>query len=307
MIELDKIGKKAGMEDYFIPLISSFSLHILILLFIAFGWEASAAKNPEHKPQYIKAKLVQLDPPKPVTKSEEKKLAPPKPDPVVVDNEKKKAEELRKLAEKQQAEAQRKEAERKAAEARKAEEQRKAEAARKAEAEKKLAAEKKAEAEKKAAELARKKAEEEALAKKAAAEKALKEKQQQEALARKKAEEDLLLALAEEESYQQQQRDAEIAQDYASLIRQRVEQAWSRPPSARRGMEVLLEITLVPTGYIVNVAILKGSGNPAFDLSAEQAVRRVERFEELKDMPASVFESRFRRFQLLFRPEDKPS
>ncbi|MCB1616045.1 MAG: cell envelope integrity protein TolA [Pseudomonadales bacterium] len=309
MIDLEKTFAKPSSDDYFIPLVCSFLLHTIILLLIAFGWEASAARPPVKQPDYIKAKLVKVEAPKP--KSEDKNpLKAPKPIPVA-DIEKIKAEQKKREAEKKLADekklAEKRAAEQKAAEAKKAEEAKKLAAAKKAEAEKKLADEKKA------AEIARQKKALEAqqLKEKQQHEKQLKERQQQEALARaeakRKAEDELLLAMQQEENFRQQQRDEEIAQDYASLIRQRVEQQWSRPPSARRGMEVLLEITLVPTGYIVNVAILKGSGNRAFDLSAEQAVRKVEKFEELKNMPASVFEAQFRQFRLLFKPEDKPS
>ena len=124
---------------------------------------------------------------------------------------------------------------------------------------------------------------------------------------KKQAEQALLAALAQEDEFVQNQTDTELAQGYASLIKQRVEQNWSRPPSTKYGMEVLLEIHLVPTGHVVDVKILKGSGNSAFDLSAERAVRKVERFIEIKEMPSRLFESQFRRFQLLFRPEDKLS
>jgi colicin import membrane protein len=56
---------------------------------------------------------------------------------------------------------------------------------------------------------------------------------------------------------------------------------------------------------VVGVRIIKSSGNPAFDLSAEQAVKKVDSFVEIKDMPSRIFEAQFRRFTLRFSPEDK--
>ena len=47
---------------------------------------------------------------------------------------------------------------------------------------------------------------------------------------------------------------------------------------------------------------LQSSGNEAFDRSAEQAVRKAARFDVPED-PA-LFEAHFRRFQMLFKPED---
>ena len=96
--------------------------------------------------------------------------------------------------------------------------------------------------------------------------------------------------------------DDEKAKAYASQIKREVEQVWSRPPSARNGMEVLLQVHLVPTGEVVDVHVLSSSDNDAFDRSAIQAVRKADRFQ----VPAEsrLFESTFRVFELLFRPED---
>jgi len=96
--------------------------------------------------------------------------------------------------------------------------------------------------------------------------------------------------------------DEIAAQSYRAGIYQRIVDNWSRPPSARNGMEVELRVELVPTGDVVAVTILRGSGNTAFDQSAEAAVRKARRFEVPKE--SRLFEQRFRRFNLLFRPED---
>ncbi|MEH6584926.1 MAG: cell envelope integrity protein TolA [Halioglobus sp.] len=96
----------------------------------------------------------------------------------------------------------------------------------------------------------------------------------------------------------------EMAASYASLIQQTVVNYWSRPPSARNGMEALLQIQLIPTGDVVNVSVLKSSGNSAFDRSAVNAVEKAGSFPELQKLPTREFEKTFRRFRLLFRPED---
>lgn len=91
---------------------------------------------------------------------------------------------------------------------------------------------------------------------------------------------------------------------YTGLIANRIADNWSRPPNARKDMTVVLEIELLPTGQLVNVRVVQGSGNRAFDLAAEAAVRKVERFEEIADMKPELFNKTFRKFQLLFNPED---
>jgi TonB family protein len=97
---------------------------------------------------------------------------------------------------------------------------------------------------------------------------------------------------------------SQMAASYAALIQQTVVNYWSRPPSARNGMEVLLSLQLIPTGEIVSVNIVKSSGNTAFDRSAVNAVEKAGRFPELQNLPSREFEKTFRRFRLLFRPED---
>ena len=98
-----------------------------------------------------------------------------------------------------------------------------------------------------------------------------------------------------------QRADAAVA-SYVGTIVRRIEQNWSRPPSARNGMQATLLIGLVPTGEVVSVEVTASSGNSAFDRSAQVAVRDAAPFE-VPDDPA-LFEREFRRLRILFRPED---
>lgn len=115
---------------------------------------------------------------------------------------------------------------------------------------------------------------------------------------------ELAAAMAAEDSSQVAVTAEEMSTSYAALIRDTVVNYWSRPPSARNGMEALLAIQLVPTGEIVSVNVLRSSGSVAFDRSAINAVEKAGSFPELKNLPGREFEKTFRRFQLLFRPED---
>ena len=90
----------------------------------------------------------------------------------------------------------------------------------------------------------------------------------------------------------------------AATIQTAVINRWTRPPSARNGMVSVLSIQLVPTGEVVGVSVLQSSGNTAFDRSAMTAVGRVGRFPEVATLDNRTFESNFRRFQLIFKPED---
>lgn len=106
---------------------------------------------------------------------------------------------------------------------------------------------------------------------------------------------------AEAQRLAAQQAETESASYIGAIIRQ-IERHWSRPPSARRGMQVEMTIHLVPTGELVSITVVRGSGNDAFDRSAERAVRQAAPFRVPSD-PA-LFEQRFRQLRLLFTPED---
>ncbi len=95
--------------------------------------------------------------------------------------------------------------------------------------------------------------------------------------------------------------DQKTVNEYTALIRIEVEKRWSRPPSARTGMQAELRITLIPGGEVLEVQLVKSSGDPAFDRSAENAVRLAGRLPVPGD-PA-VFSNYFRQFKFLFRPE----
>lgn len=109
-------------------------------------------------------------------------------------------------------------------------------------------------------------------------------------------------AMARETEVMSSDKEEQAAQTYAQGIYQMIVTNWSRPPSARNGMQTKLLVELVPTGDVVNVTIVSSSGNEAFDRSAEQAVRKVGKFDVPKD--SKLFEKYFRRFPVLFNPED---
>lgn len=219
--------------------------------------------------------------------------------------EQKKAEEA-----KRQADAAKKLAEAEAAKQKAAEEAAKrkaAEEAKKAADAKKAAEAKKAEeAKRKAAEEAKRKAEAEAAAKKAEADRVAKLKREQEE-AKAKA---LAELLASETQYQQAQADQmgdEVAASYDDVIRRYVSEQWRRPPTARNGMVVEVRISMLPSGDITDVVVLRSSGDAGFDQSAVQAVRNVGRIPEMQQLSRespSTFDRLYRQRTLRFKPED---
>jgi colicin import membrane protein len=118
------------------------------------------------------------------------------------------------------------------------------------------------------------------------------------------AREELSMALQAEDILLEQASDLEVTQSYVALITQVIQDNWSRPPSARNDMEAELVIQLIPTGEVVSVSVARSSGLVAFDRSAVRAVEKAERFPELQQLPARIFNKDFRTLRLKFKPED---
>lgn len=92
---------------------------------------------------------------------------------------------------------------------------------------------------------------------------------------------------------------------YSDAIAQAIIREWSRPPSARNDMQARMVVDLTPAGDLLGVEIAESSGNAAFDRAAEAAVRKAARRQRFPVPPErSLFEAQFRRFTLLFKPED---
>jgi colicin import membrane protein len=167
----------------------------------------------------------------------------------------------------------------------------KAEADKKAEAERKRkedqARKAKLEAEKKKAEEVRKKKEAEDLRRK-----------QIEAKQRAEAEAQLREQMAAEEARDAAVRSGLLAQ-YVALIGQKIERNWIRPPSARSGLECVVQGTQIPGGQVVAVKVVRCNGDDAVIRSVEAAVYQASPLPEPAD--SRLFE---RRLELVFRPED---
>jgi len=110
--------------------------------------------------------------------------------------------------------------------------------------------------------------------------------------------------LAQQNQEIEEDETLEDVQRYSAAIQNEIYRRWSRPASARRDMELLLSIRLLPSGDIVGVTVKESSGNDALDRSAVNAVKRAQRFDFVREMDLKLFESYFRSFDLRFSPQD---
>lgn len=268
---------KKFISEYGLPIVVTALLHALLLCWLAFDFVGGENKPLVKQPKAIQAQLVQLKEKraskKPVKKKTVKKKAKKKVD-------KKKQKKLKQEKIKQQ--KAKKLAQQKAAKA------------------KAIATKAKNQADKKRADdqrIAKEKLQKEALQREQ-----LRKQAEAENLQRER--EEAFLDDFSEETLVDYSEDEAAAMSHIGAIQQAVSANWSRPPSARNGIEVTLSIQLFPTGQVNNVNIIKSSGNDAFDRSAVAAVQRAERFSDLANLEPRVFEKYFRTLKMKFKPED---
>jgi len=254
--------------SYFFAILGSLFLHGCFVLLLLSNWQfAPELREIPKQPQAIKATLVEL---------ESKAPEPAKPQPQVIDlaakrrAEQKAAEEARRLAQRQRDEDEKKRLEAQRLKNEAAQKQQKQEELEEQERLKKL--------------------EEERIAR----QKQIEQQRQSE----------FEQALAAEEAYQAQQQEAAAVTSVTAEIGALVAQNWSRPPSARRGMEAILRVSLVPTGGLSSVEVIESSGDNAFDRSATLAVQKAAPFEVVKKVSPLIFEKNFRTFLFRFNPQD---
>lgn len=75
----------------------------------------------------------------------------------------------------------------------------------------------------------------------------------------------------------------DLQSEYMRQITATVERNWLRPKSVPNGLEVKLQVSQIPGGTVVNVSVLKSSGNVAFDRSAVLAVHKSSPLPRPKD------------------------
>ena len=108
-------------------------------------------------------------------------------------------------------------------------------------------------------------------------------------------------ALLTEEIASDDAYDEDIIRFY-NAIKIKIESAWIKPRNIPSNLSCDLRIKTNPQGRIVDLKLLKSSGNIRFDNSAMQAVRRVETFSIFKEMQKEVHEDTFKNIIFRFNP-----
>ncbi|WP_218814873.1 cell envelope integrity protein TolA [Rickettsiella endosymbiont of Dermanyssus gallinae] len=95
-------------------------------------------------------------------------------------------------------------------------------------------------------------------------------------------------------------RNAAATTKYRHLILQSIAQQWIIPPDVDKHLETRLAVRLAPGGMVLEVVIIKGSGNAVLDRSAQTAVYKASPLPVPKE--SGLFNS-FRQINLTVRPE----
>ena len=86
----------------------------------------------------------------------------------------------------------------------------------------------------------------------------------------------------------------------AAKIRAEYEFLWQKPKNLPEDLFVVVLISIVPSGEVVNYEILNKSGNEVFDRSIRIALDRISSFDFIKNISRNDFEKNFREFNLQF-------
>ena len=102
----------------------------------------------------------------------------------------------------------------------------------------------------------------------------------------------------EEDEHQFEATDSGAMAQYATIIRQKVERNWVRPPGAKPGLECEVLVTQIPGGQVVEVRMGVCNADDAVRRSIEAAVLRASPLPPPDD--AALFE---RNLRFTFKPE----
>src|SRR6185437_15699511 len=116
--------------------------------------------------------------------------------------------------------------------------------------------------------------------------------------ARQDREAELRRQMADEE-HRQAVESGPLRDSYIAKLRNRIQHAWIKPPSASVGLDCLVEVTQVPGGEVTGARVTQCNGDAVARQSIENAVYRASPLPDPPD-PA-LFE---RNFVIRFKPDE---
>ena len=90
---------------------------------------------------------------------------------------------------------------------------------------------------------------------------------------------------------------------FSSLIISDIQSSWRKPINIQDNLICEMRLSINPNGRIVNVNLVKSSGNIRFDNSALKAVESIETFNFYEKIPYSLYSSNFKSITITFNPK----
>ncbi len=131
------------------------------------------------------------------------------------------------------------------------------------------------------------------------------EKKKQDEQKRREQEKALQRQQAAQESAARQQRAAQqaamgrLVNDYKGRIQGKIKRYVVLPPDMSGNPQAEFDVTLMPTGEVLSVRLVRSSGVPAYDSAVERAIYKAQ---PLPLPPDPALFSQFRELRLQFRP-----
>ena len=108
--------------------------------------------------------------------------------------------------------------------------------------------------------------------------------------------------LLQEEELISQQTDDLLVSEYSGLIIKAIQSAWIKPKNIQEGLFCDLRMTINKNGRVINIDLIKSSGNIRFDNSAIKAISRVETFSFFTKIPFNIYQTSFKNIVITFNP-----
>lgn len=108
-------------------------------------------------------------------------------------------------------------------------------------------------------------------------------------------------AAAKAEAAAQAARDQQQIRSTVVAIQSKTSRHWIQPVGLSNNLSCMLDIRTIPSGEVLNVRVVRSSGNNIFDDSAEAAIWSASPLPVPADK--ALFEKHFRHFRFNFRPQ----
>lgn len=93
-----------------------------------------------------------------------------------------------------------------------------------------------------------------------------------------------------------------LIDQFSGMIIQFIQSAWIKPQNIQDGLICELRMSINKNGRIIDIDLIKSSGNIRFDNSAIIAIKRIETFNFFNQISYNLYQNNFRNVVITFNP-----